>query len=497
MSPGAGGEGIDRTERQPAGGAGERAEPPGPEQHAQDQQLQDVPATPGKRSDSPGRAARSLEEALRAVVKFEIPLAEGTLVKYGSGFLVDRRGWVATNNHVVAAATRQARARFSDGRSYRLLGFVARSTEFDLAIVQLENPPDDRPVLDLTYQGRPPLASTVYAFGHPYQADFSLTRGIVSRVLTTAQLRSGPARRLLETIGSPDEMLWIQHDANISPGNSGGPLLDADARVIGVNTFLHSRAQFGYASHVQHLRQLLAGATGSVAPLPEAPEQQPTTSGTPRRVVVSAERLEKLYEQCAAMGWEPRSEADYQTVAELARAMTLVKHLETAQTGHRVPRQITTALAGLADTLFYRMRTAVSGKQQQAALNRFAPAQLAKPGRGIVFAGTVTGSARNRNALLLRVDGVQADRATQESLALVPVTASLRRCPPGVRWMVLGMVSTATARIDFAKRADPVQARVLIAHYLIRLPNAPNANDAQHGADGMERQGSSSGSANR
>jgi S1-C subfamily serine protease len=95
------------------------------------------------------RIACSLEEAKEAGVKFEMPLGIGHLMQYGTGFLIDKRGWIATNNHVLARITKDARVKLADGKRRELAGLVARAPQYDLAIVKLKEPPANLTVLDV------------------------------------------------------------------------------------------------------------------------------------------------------------------------------------------------------------------------------------------------------------------------------------------------------------------------------------------------------------
>jgi S1-C subfamily serine protease len=146
--------------------------------------------------------------------------AEGTLLikgarGFGSGFALGPDGLVLTAAHVVSEKTVEIRSR--NGAVY--VGHVVRlSRKYDVALVALEKPPAaGLPCLDLELV--PPNAGAdTFAIGSPASQElaFSLTRGIVSGL------------RLL------DGVALIQTDASLSPGNSGGPLLNAQGRVVGV-----------------------------------------------------------------------------------------------------------------------------------------------------------------------------------------------------------------------------------------------------------------------
>ena len=222
------------------------------------------------------KVAKTIEEVANAVVKFEMPQPDGGMIT-GTGFLIDSRGWVATNYHVVTRLSTAARVKLKSGRKIEIEGIAAIAPERDLAIVKLKEMPPEAMLLDIGYVDRPKDGTRVYAYGHPLNNEFSLVEGIVSRVLTTAEFAAEQPDKtnVLAKLHAPADQLWIQTDATVSQGNSGGPLLDSDCRVIGVNTFANLDARFGFASHVKYLKALADQASGGVTPLKELSELEP------------------------------------------------------------------------------------------------------------------------------------------------------------------------------------------------------------------------------
>ncbi|HUT95209.1 MAG TPA: serine protease [Thermoguttaceae bacterium] len=411
------------------------------------------------------KTAKSLEDVLRAIVKFEIPMAGQARIQYGCGFLIDPRGWVATNRHVVANATTAARVTFADGTECRLAGLVATRPEHDLAIVKLVDPPPGLPVLDISYEGTPRLGSQVSAFGHPFNADFSLSKGGVSRVLTTADLLSGSQAQVVRAMKAPEDLVWVQHDAKISPGNSGGPLLAEDGRVVGVNTFINVKAEFGYASHVRYLRELVAGASEEVTPLPPAqPVAQALGEGDtevrPGQVLISAGRMKQLFDAGRRFAWTPQEPEQYQTLAELAKQMFLAKHLQAVPHTVRAPPEAVRNLVGFTDQLFFQMRSAGWGSRQSKAINQYAVESVDEPGEGVMLFTTVAGNAGN--ALLLEIQGTG-------QRVVVPVGGSLSKSPRGTNWLVIGLVSPQTAQVQSAAQPSPQRFRIVLTHYMLKV----------------------------
>ena len=211
-----------------------------------------------ERVKPPAKPLTSIEHLARiepAMAKIEI--MAGDEVAIGGGFVIDRRGWVATNDHVLGRwPTSAMRVQLFGGETYRVARILARAPDRDMAILQLANALRDLTVVDLNYSGTPSKGSRVFAYGHPHNNEFSLTQGIVSRVLTTSQLPRSAEQFVVRGIDSDPNHLWIQTDAGISPGNSGGPLISEDGQILGMNTWVNTQADFGYASHIKYLREL-------------------------------------------------------------------------------------------------------------------------------------------------------------------------------------------------------------------------------------------------
>ena len=152
---------------------------------------------------------------------FGLPRPEGTAT--GSGFVLDREGFVLTNAHVVQGAE-SVRVRFGD-RDTIDAEVVGSDLSSDLAVLKVD--PDRarlRP-LELGESKQVQVGDPAIAIGNPFGFDRTVTTGIVSALQRQIQAPNGFA---IDNV--------LQTDASINPGNSGGPLLDGAGRVIGVNS---------------------------------------------------------------------------------------------------------------------------------------------------------------------------------------------------------------------------------------------------------------------
>jgi S1-C subfamily serine protease len=139
----------------------------------------------------------------------------------GSGFLIGDDGRILTNNHVISGSSK-IEVRFSDGSRYTAKVLVADRAD-DLAMIQIE-PKKKLPYLKLGDSDALQVGQKVLAIGNPFGFSGTLTTGIVSSL-----------GREIKNENSTLEGL-VQTDAAINEGNSGGPLLDSQGNVIGINT---------------------------------------------------------------------------------------------------------------------------------------------------------------------------------------------------------------------------------------------------------------------
>ncbi|MBX3472075.1 MAG: Do family serine endopeptidase [Planctomycetes bacterium] len=148
-------------------------------------------------------------------------------VSQGTGVIVDRQGTVLTNNHVVGPDGARIVVTLHDGRS---LGATVhgRDPRTDLALLRLDAPPDDLLPAVLGDSDALEVGDWVVAVGSPFGLQQSVTAGIVS-----AKGRAD--------VGITDFEDFIQTDAAMNPGNSGGPLLNLRGEVVGINTAIASR----------------------------------------------------------------------------------------------------------------------------------------------------------------------------------------------------------------------------------------------------------------
>ncbi len=142
----------------------------------------------------------------------------------GSGVVVTKDGYIVTNNHVVDEAD-EVKVFLQDGREFTAK-IIGRDPKADLAVIKIEA--KELPVVPMADSDKVEVGDVVIAIGNPFGVGQTVTTGIVSA--------TGRGN-----LGIEDYEDFIQTDAAINPGNSGGALVDADGRLIGVNTAIYSR----------------------------------------------------------------------------------------------------------------------------------------------------------------------------------------------------------------------------------------------------------------
>ncbi len=142
----------------------------------------------------------------------------------GSGFLIDDEGHIITNNHVVEGATKVEVKLGSSDTSHEA-EVVGTDPATDVALLKIDVPAEQQHPLALGNSAEVQVGDPVVAIGNPFGLDRTVTAGIVSALQRQIQAPNGFAISHV-----------IQTDAAINPGNSGGPLIDAEGKVIGINS---------------------------------------------------------------------------------------------------------------------------------------------------------------------------------------------------------------------------------------------------------------------
>jgi len=159
----------------------------------------------------------------------------------GSGVIVDKEGYILTNNHVVEGADK-VKIKLNDGREFTAT-LKGQDSRTDLAVLHIKA--KDLPVAALGDSDKLEVGEWAIAIGSPFGLEHTVTVGVIS-----AKGRSG--------LGTGTYEDFIQTDASINPGNSGGPLINIDGEVVGINAMIiQPGTGIGFAIPINMAKQIL------------------------------------------------------------------------------------------------------------------------------------------------------------------------------------------------------------------------------------------------
>ena len=352
----------------------------------------------------------------------------------GSGVIIDRSGLVATNYHVMETA-RKADVLFKDGTRFGVEGYVAIMPECDLCIIKLNGVPEFVRALEIQADGDPRDASPVIAIGHPHDFRFVATKGIVNAVVNSVQLPQENQDFLKRRLGAKDDNRWIQHEAAIHPGNSGGPLLNLQGQVIGINTWKLENMKAGnFAIHARHLRETLQNKFAGVEPLAAHRREPPQVVET---IQAAPDSLRQAFDAAAKTGWQPKTEAEYEAICELAEQLSFVKFF-VLRAAKQLPPEVLQAWQQEVEKIQQALNDVDWNDDRIKAINQLAAQTDLDSQRGTCFFGTVTQYYEGESPTLrVNIDGSDQDVLMPVAMRNVPLLKA--EVAQGDRLLVVGM----------------------------------------------------------
>jgi tetratricopeptide (TPR) repeat protein/S1-C subfamily serine protease len=217
-----------------------------------------------------------VEKVEPSVVQVNVTRPKGAAT--GSGFVVDKQGTIVTNFHVIQDAT-GGTVIFSDKTTAPIVGYLGAWPEKDLAIIRVRRSADTLHPIPLA-PALPRKGSRVATFGSPEGLSQSVSEGIVSAIRQGAEVAY---------FGLSQSDTWVQTTAPISPGNSGGPLVNMTGEVVGVNTLIYRGLEgvaqnLNFAVSTTDVRSALSETGDTVLALPVPREHQEEVNARPEVV---------------------------------------------------------------------------------------------------------------------------------------------------------------------------------------------------------------------
>jgi S1-C subfamily serine protease len=171
-----------------------------------------------------------IEDVIKSVVTIKTDIAQG------SGFVIADGGYIVTNEHVMEGATK-AQITTYDGKTHSV-SLIGKNADIDIALLKISD--TSYSPLELGNSDNIQIGEKVIAIGNPLGLQFSVSEGIVSAVHRT---------------GDNKLNAYIQTDASLNSGNSGGPLIDTNGKVIGINNFKISGSEsLGFALESNYIK---------------------------------------------------------------------------------------------------------------------------------------------------------------------------------------------------------------------------------------------------
>lgn len=174
-----------------------------------------------------------IEDVIKSVVTIKTNIAQG------SGFIIANGGYIVTNAHVMEGAI-AAQITTYDGKKHAVMK-IGENTEMDITLLKIED--TSYSPLELGDSNDAQIGEKVIAIGNPLGLQFSVSEGIISAVHREGENKLNA---------------YIQTDASLNSGNSGGPLIDTNGRVVGINNFKISGGEsLGFALESNYIKSTI------------------------------------------------------------------------------------------------------------------------------------------------------------------------------------------------------------------------------------------------
>lgn len=229
------------------------------------------------RAESDEERQAIIKKVQHSVAKVIVEFKDGQ-GGHGSGYIIEKSGLIITNAHVIKGAQKAKRVYVTfpadeDKTEYKTEGFLDVLSTRDLALLRID--PGKKKMDQLKLATKLPFpGDTVFTFGSPLGFDNTPAFGRITSYRTGLEIAKimGGIKAFEEGQGYSVKSTWVQHDACMSPGNSGGPLLNMKGEVLGLNTWhLPSGENMNFATSAANIKEFMAGASRNLKPWSQLP----------------------------------------------------------------------------------------------------------------------------------------------------------------------------------------------------------------------------------
>jgi S1-C subfamily serine protease len=421
-----------------------------------------------------------LQELIRSTVQVNVLTDRGGGL--GTGFVIDSRGWIVTNHHVIEGA-KAIQIEYWTGAIYPVEGYIAREARYDLAILKMADRPIDLKAISIRPHESPKLGEDVIAVGSPSGFRFTTTKGSVTQLPETYDLPPDMKAFVHQHMGKDQNMKWIQHDAKISRGNSGGPLFNSRGEVIGINTLVHQGAEMGFAVDVSFLHKLIKSVSGEVTPLrfqtgvdftrrtathvaepfppaPKDPQPEPKIPPQRPRHQLTAERIRELVASNAKQNWDADSSEDYVHLQEFAGVIKAAERYRDVPENETVVQAADDAVKQLSEV------AAAADRKKMERVSALAAAAVFSRRDEVFCYAQVMGTTRvegvDGTLFIMKLIG-------QGQMIIVPVTKNKNEVKPRSTWLVMGHRDPRVLNVTINGKPEKL-ALVMSRHLLSVYP---------------------------
>lgn len=377
----------------------------------------------------------------------------------GLAFAIDQRGWLATSYQLVkdAETVNVAAIRDPSAESIAAAGIVASSAERNIAIIAIEQ----KPAAILGIKPATPKGDEQLAVCRSESGKVKLAPGYFLGLVSFDDLPANSrAVARLHGLDRESNPVWLEHNQHLAASDDGGPLLNLDGKVIGMNASLSPESKVGYALPSAYLLELFESAGDKVRPFspsansvassdtaavtkdgeepPDTPKPLPPSRPKPG-TLESIDVIRELHKTCKELNWQPATPSEYGLFQDLAEYVYVAKANESDE---GIEEGLRILIASPAQEVLVELsKTKWPEEAEINELNALAAEGLKRDGKGVFCYVEIA----NPNPDPMSVDGVPVilcELIGTDQSVVVPVRKNSSKLRRKTRWLLIGKHDT-------------------------------------------------------